>query len=131
MKLRTIVIGTGLVVLALFAILNWETFSRATSLNIVVARVDAPLGVVLLFAIGALTLIYAVSLAKLELAALIKARRVQKDMDNLRQIADQSEQSRVQALQDFLIRETQRIDVKLDMLLESAKQQSAAARIAH
>lgn len=93
MKFRTIVIGVCLAGLAFFALLNWSTFSRPTTLNVVVASVDAPLGVILLTAIGVLTLIYAVSLARLEVATLIEGRRMTKDRDHVRRIADQIRRS--------------------------------------
>ncbi|MFM0418836.1 hypothetical protein [Paraburkholderia aromaticivorans] len=131
MKFRTIVIGVCLAGLAFFALLNWSTFSRPTTLNVVVASVDAPLGVILLIAIGVLTLIYAVSLARLEVATLIEGRRMTKDRDHVRRIADQTEESRIQELQDFLKRELPRMDVKLEALLDAARQQSASARISH
>ncbi|BCZ85114.1 hypothetical protein Q8F57_045355 [Paraburkholderia terrae] len=126
MKIRTIVIATGVTLLGLFTILNWDTFSRPTLLDMVVARVDAPLGIILLCAIGVLTLIYALSVARLEITVQLEARRMKNEMEQLREIADKATESRVQALQDFLVRETQRIDVKLDMLLESAKHQPNA-----
>lgn len=131
MKFRTIVIGICLVGLTFFALLNWSTFSRPTTLNVVVASVDAPLGVILLIAIGVLTLIYAVSLARLEIATLIEGRRMTKDRDHVRRIADQTEESRIQELQDFLKRELPRMDVKLEALLDAARQQSASAHISH
>ena len=76
MKFRTIVSATGLTLLGLFTILNWDTFSRPTLLDMVVARVDAPLGIILLCAIGVLTLIYALSVARLEITVQLEARRM-------------------------------------------------------
>ncbi|WP_434667055.1 hypothetical protein P5W99_38160 [Paraburkholderia sp. A3BS-1L] len=131
MRVRTILIAIALIVLCLFAILNWQTFSDPTALNVAVAKVNAPLGVILLAAIGALTMVYTMSLAKLEFAAQIKARRMENEMKQLHEIAEKSAESRVQALQDYLIRETQKVDVKLDLLLDSAREQSSAARTGH
>jgi divalent metal cation (Fe/Co/Zn/Cd) transporter len=124
-------IGVCLAGLAFFALLNWSTFSRPTTLNVVVASVDAPLGVILLIAIGVLTLIYAVSLARLKVATLIEVRRMTKDRDHVRRIADQTEESRIQELQDFLKRELPRMDVKLEALLDAARQQTASTHISH
>lgn len=121
MKFRTIIIGSAWLVLVLFAILNWDVFSHSTMLNVMVEKINAPLGVILLLVIGVFTLIYAASLARLEIEVATKVRQIEADMDHLRRIADQSEESRAQALQEFLIRETKRIDVKLDMLLDSTR----------
>lgn len=54
-----------------------------------------------------------------------------KDRDHVRRIADQTEESRIQELQDFLKREFPRMDVKLEALLDAARQQSASAHISH
>ena len=69
MRARTALLLVALVALGLFAALNWAVFTAPTDLNLLFARAQAPLGVILLVVIVALTLLYAALLAWLETAA--------------------------------------------------------------
>ncbi|MFL9932340.1 hypothetical protein P0D88_24605 [Paraburkholderia sp. RL18-103-BIB-C] len=129
MRFRTIAISVALSALALFALLNWATISQRTTLNVIFATVDAPLGEVLLAAIGVLTLIYAISLAKLEVATLVESRRMTKELDRARKVAEQAEESRFHRLQDFLDRELSQANGKLDRLLDVVGRESSVTRI--
>ncbi len=102
MKPRTVLLLVVFGLLGLFALLNWSTISTPAPLNLVVAQVDAPLGVVLLMVIGLLTLIFMLLVAKAETTALLEGRRLLKELEQQRKLADSAEESRFRALQDYL-----------------------------
>ena len=105
MRARTALLLVVLVALGLFAALNWTVFTAPTDLNLLFARVQAPLGVILLVVIVAVTLLYAALLAWLETAALLEARRTARELEAQRRLAQEAEASRFTELKAFLTAE--------------------------
>jgi uncharacterized integral membrane protein len=102
MRARTALMLVILVVLGIFAALNWAVFTAPTALNLVFARVEAPLGVVMLAITVAVTLLYVVFLAWLETAALLEARRSAREIHAQRELAQHAEASRYTELKAFI-----------------------------
>lgn len=102
MKIRTIIVVALWLVAGLLAVLNWATISEPTSLNLLVARVDAPLGIILLGFAGLLSVVYFALLVKAEGAAMLESRRMLKEMEKIRRLADDAEASRVKELRDAI-----------------------------
>ncbi|MEM7480468.1 MAG: LapA family protein [Acidobacteriota bacterium] len=117
MKVRTFLLILVFLIGLIFAALNWQQFSEPASLNILIGRVDAPLGLLMLGALGALTLVYLLLLSKSETAALLEARRHAKDLERARKLADEEEASRLRELRDQLDIELDQIQTKLDALV--------------
>jgi uncharacterized integral membrane protein len=102
MRARTALMLVILVVLGIFAALNWAVFTAPTALNLVFARVEAPLGVVMLAITVAVTLLYVVFLAWLETAALLEARRSAREIHAQRELVQHAEASRYTELKAFI-----------------------------
>jgi uncharacterized integral membrane protein len=102
MRARTALMLVILVALGIFAALNWAVFTAPTALNLVFARVEAPLGVVMLAITVAVTLLYVVFLAWLETAALLEARRSAREIHAQRELAQHAEASRYTELKAFI-----------------------------
>lgn len=105
MSLRSIMVIVVIALLALFAAVNWQTFITPTDLNLVVARVQAPLGLVML---GFTALLVAVLLAyalKVQVNALSDSRRQSEELRRQRELADQAEASRFTELRRYLEQE--------------------------
>lgn len=105
MRARTALLLVVLVALGLFAALNWAVFTAPTDLNLLFARVQAPLGVILLVVIVAVTLLYAALLVWLETAARREARRAARELEAQRRLAQEAEASRFTELKAFLTAE--------------------------
>lgn len=58
---------------AVFVIANWRVLTAQTELNLLVTRVTAPLGLVMLGSMAALTLLFLVFVVWLETRALVRA----------------------------------------------------------
>jgi len=105
MNLRTVLVVTVLALLAIFTVVNWQTFITPTQLNLVIADVQAPLGLVML---GFTVLLVAVLLAyafKVQFQALAEGRRQSEELRRQRELADQAEASRFTELRGFLEQE--------------------------
>ncbi len=102
MRARTAALLVILVALGLFAALNWSAITTPTELHLVVARIEAPLGVILLAVAAALTVLYAVFLTWIETSALLESRRFARELQAQRQLAERAEVSRYTELKALL-----------------------------
>ncbi len=117
MKARTLTVFALLLAALLFAALNWSAFNTPASLNIVFGRVDAPVGLMMLLALGALSLVYRAFLAQADAQALLENRRFTKRLEKARKLAEDREASRTQDLRTLLETELAQIQDQLDGLL--------------
>jgi uncharacterized integral membrane protein len=98
-----------LVLTAAFTLINWTTFTTPTTLNVGVAMVTAPLGLVMLGAVVLLAVLYIASVVALQGRALIESRRMTRDLQAQRDLAEKAEASRFTELRDFMNLELQRV----------------------
>jgi uncharacterized integral membrane protein len=106
---RTVFVLVVLALLGAFAGLNWSAFTAPVALNLLVARIEAPLGLVMLTVTGALTLLYFLFALWMETAALLEARRHGRELDAQRRLADEAEASRFAELRRYLEAELGRL----------------------
>lgn len=102
MRARTAVLLVILVALGIFTALNWSVIATPTELHLVFARVQAPLGIVMLAITAGVTVIYAAFLSWIETSALLEARRYARELQAQRQLADSAEASRYAELKALL-----------------------------
>jgi uncharacterized integral membrane protein len=102
MRVRTALLLVILVALGIFAALNWTVMTTPTPLNLVFARIEAPLGVILLVATAGVTVLYAIFLTWIETGALLETRRLARELQAQRQLADSAEASRFTELKAHL-----------------------------
>lgn len=114
MYLRTLLILVVLVTLAVFAAINWNVFMTPTKLSVVFADVEAPLGLILLGFVTVLTLLFLVYVVYLQSFILIESRRQTRQLRAQRELADQSEASRISGLHSFLDSELRRLEEKTE-----------------
>ena len=72
MYLRTLLILIVLGAVAIFAAINWKAFMAPTTLSVVFATVEAPLGLILLAVVGLLTLLFLLYVVYLQSSILWK-----------------------------------------------------------
>jgi hypothetical protein len=112
MYLRTLLILAVLVTVAIFTAINWSAFITPTTLSVIFAKVEAPLGLVLLGLIAVLTLLFLVYVVYLQSSVLLESRRYARELQAQRELADQAEASRFNQLQAFLNSELRRVAQK-------------------
>jgi hypothetical protein len=105
MDSRLLVVLLIVVLLGGFAALNWGVFSARVPLNVVLARVEGPLGLVMLAVVAALTLLYLLFAAAVQTRALLEGRRHARELDAERRRADEAEASRYTELRKYLEQE--------------------------
>jgi hypothetical protein len=87
---------------AIFAAINWKAFMAPTTLSLIFASVEAPLGLILLIVVGVLTLLFLLYVVYLQSSVLVETRRNARELQAQREIAEQAEVSRINQLRSFL-----------------------------
>ena len=108
MKIRVFVLFGVFALLIVFMILNWATIMAPTELNLGVAQVNAPLGLVMLGMIALLTALFLIYIVYLQTTVLLEARRHAKELQTNRELADKAEASRFTELRQFMDAEIQK-----------------------
>jgi uncharacterized integral membrane protein len=128
-KLPTVALLILLAVVALFTALNWAAFTAPTQLSLIVTTVQAPLGVLMLLLIGAITAAFLAFLVYLQASATLETRRLAKELKSQRELADSAEASRFTELRNFLTQELAALrtlsgdsDAKLVSRVDAAEQ---------
>jgi uncharacterized integral membrane protein len=116
MYLRTLLILAVLVGVTVFTAINWNAFVTPTTLSVVFAKVEAPLGLVLLGFVAVLTLLFLVYVVYLQSSVLIESRRYARELQAQRDLADQAEASRFSQLHAFLDSELRTVAQKTEEL---------------
>lgn len=102
MSLRSLLFVLVFGALAAFVLVNWAVLNTPTTLSLAFAEVQAPLGVVMLGFIVAVTVLFLGYIAYLQMSGLLEMRRHGKELQAQRQLADQAEASRFTELRGFL-----------------------------
>src|SRR5256885_6111688 len=110
MRFRTLFLFLVLALTAVFALLDWPTFTAPTTLSLVFGTVQAPLGVIMLglvFLLGAMCLSY---LVFVQGTALVDSRRHAKELQAHRDLAENAEASRFTELHNFVNAELRKME---------------------
>jgi uncharacterized integral membrane protein len=98
MYLRTILIVLALGALALFTVANWQAFTTPTTLSLIAATVEAPLGLILLGVVVLLTALFLIYVVYLQSSALLETRRHARELQAQRELTEHAEISRINEL---------------------------------
>jgi len=114
MYLRTLFILVVLGALVIFAAVNWSAFMTPTTLSLLFAHVEAPLGIILLAVVAVLTLLFLLYLVYLQSSALLESRRHARELQIQRELAEEAEASRFNQLRSFLESELEKLGTQGD-----------------
>ena len=116
MKLHTVILVLVLFVVLLFAGINWSLFARQDSINFIFFNVEAPLGIIMLGAIGVLGIIYLLFIGRLEVSSMMEARKSNKALEEARELALSKEKSRITELQNAISRQIEAFGERFESL---------------
>ena len=109
MKAVLIVIAIALFLLVVFTAANWSVLNTKTELSFVAFSLEGPMGVILLaIMLGLITLVVAYALL-LRTARLVESRRLNRQLEEQRELAESAESSRIAALQELVEREFENV----------------------
>ncbi len=100
----------------LFAAINWTAFTTPTTLSLWYWTVEAPIGVIMLVVLGVVLVGFTAWAISLQARALLDARRMTKELQAQRELADKAEASRFTELRNHF-------NIRLDTLQREIEQQ--------
>lgn len=103
-------------VIALLAVLNWGTLMMPAPIDLLVMRIEAPLGVVMLALTGVLIGFFLLATLGNQIGSLLETRKLLKEVQRLQALADQTEASRMQTLQQLMTSEFRLLNERFDKL---------------
>ena len=125
---RALVFFLVLVLVGLFALINWSAFSALTTLSLGFTAVEAPLGLIMLGFIVFLCVLFTVWVISLQAGSLMESRRQTKELQAQRDLADKAEASRFTELRTELMARLDRLQTDSRTMLEQ-NANSVAAQI--
>jgi len=121
MRTRTLLALLFVVSIFAFAILNWPAFNASTSLSLGFFSFEAPLGLVMLGLMAAMTLGFAVYMATWQATVLLETRRHTRELRTQRTLADQAEASRFTELRGVMHLEFETLAQRLSQSQEALR----------
>lgn len=116
-----------LVIVAALIVLNWSSLMIAAPLNLVVAQVQAPLGVVLVVLAAILVALFLAAYLHNQVGSLLEIRklhkeilRVQEEVQRVQGLADKAEESRLENLHQLIATEFRLLNERLGSLAPAA-----------
>lgn len=109
MRFRTLLLIALMLLLAGFVALNFDAVMQNTNLNLGVAAIQAPLGLVMLGLLVVMFAVFLVALLYFQAAHAIELRKVTKEATEQRNLADKAEASRFTELREYLKTELQKV----------------------
>ena len=109
-KPRAIALVVLFVLLAVFTLANWSAITAPTQVSIVVTRIEAPLGLILLSFLVVVTLVFLFVMVFQQAGLIAETRRFSRELAAHRSLADQAEASRLTDLRKYLDARLDRLD---------------------
>lgn len=110
------------VLMGAFVVLNWAVLTTPATLDLVVAQVQAPLGVVMLGASGLLIALFFVAYLQNQISSLLETRRLLKEIQRVQELADKAEASRIENLHQLMATEFRLLNERLGGMSVAAPQ---------
>lgn len=114
-------------VIVVFAGLNWSVLAAPTALNLVATQVHAPVGVILLAMTAVFVALFIVATLYSRIGTLLETRRLLKEVQQARDLAEQAEASRLENLHQLIATEFRLLNDRLGSLTAEKKADTKAA----
>ena len=109
MKILNVIILIVFVGLIIFAASNWNAIITPIPLSLVFMETNAPLGLILLAITGLLTLLFLGFVVYMQSSTLMLRKRLNRELEAQRKLADEAEASRFTDLRTYLEAELQQL----------------------
>jgi uncharacterized integral membrane protein len=109
MRLINLILLIVLVALVIFSAINWQAITEPVPLSLLFSNTEAPLGLILLTITGLLTLLFLGFVVYMQSSTLVTRRKLNKEVEEQRKLANKAELSRFTELRTFLEMELQQL----------------------
>jgi len=101
-----------------FAGLNWAALTAPTSLNLLVAQISAPIGVILLGLTALFVALFFLATLYTRIGNLLAMRQMRKELQRVRDIADKAEASRMENMHQLISTEFRLLNERMTKIQE-------------
>jgi uncharacterized integral membrane protein len=122
MPARNVALMAVLLLVAVFAALNWSVITATTTLSLGFTQIQAPLGLVLLGILAILTAVFLFYLVYLQTSVLLEHRRHARELEASRELAEQAEVSRFTELRAFVDSRLQEVESSISAQLAELRE---------
>jgi uncharacterized integral membrane protein len=124
-RFTNLLVLLALVLVGALAALNWSTLTASAPLDLVVAQIQAPLGVVMLGVAGVLTALFFVAYLRNQIESLLETRRLLKEIQRVQDLADKAEASRLENVHQLIATEFRLLNERLDAISATRPEMNA------
>jgi uncharacterized integral membrane protein len=110
MRTRAIVLAVLLLLFVTFTLANWSGITTPTQVSLLVATIEAPLGLILLTLLIVVIAVFLFMMLFQQAGVIRETRRLERELAAQRALADQAEASRFTELRKYLDRRLDRLD---------------------
>jgi uncharacterized integral membrane protein len=101
-RLINLILLIVMVALVIFAAINWQAIMTPVPLSLLFGEAEAPLGLILLAATGLLALLFLGFVVYMQSSTLVLRRKLNKEVEEQRKLANEAEASRFTELRTYL-----------------------------
>lgn len=134
MTIRTVLLVFLSAIAALFAVVNWQAIMAVVPVNLLFTQINAPLGLILIVAFGALWLFVLVWALMQQASVVVELRRAYKEVHANKMLAENAEKSRVlearTALEDAVNRVEEKMAERTNTIAQAQTERTAALKSA-
>lgn len=109
MRFLNFILLIVLVALVIFAAINWQAIVTPIPLSLLITEANAPLGLILLAVTGLLALLFLSFVVYMQSSTLMLRKRLNRELEAQRELADKAEASRFTELRAYLESELQQL----------------------
>jgi len=121
-RLSNLLAWGAVAIVAALAVLNWSTLMASAPLDLVVAQIQAPLGVVMLGLAAVLVALFFVATMRNQIGSLLETRRLLQEIQRVQNLADKAEASRIENLHQLIATEFRLLNERLNERPNAAPQ---------
>jgi hypothetical protein len=115
-RLSNVVAWGVAAVVAALALVNWSTLMAPAPLDLLLMRIQAPLGVVMLGLAAVLAALFFFAYLYNQIGSMLEANRLLKEIQRVQGLADKAEASRIEALHQLIAAEFRSVNERLSQL---------------
>lgn len=94
--------------------LNWTTLTTPAPIDLLVMRIEAPLGVIMLGLTGTLVLLFFIATLRNQISSLLEANRLNKEVRRLQGVEDKATSHEIAALRQLVEEKMNHLNQRLD-----------------
>jgi uncharacterized integral membrane protein len=106
----------AVIAVAGLAALNLNTLSTPAPIDLLVGRIEAPLGLVLLGLVAVLAAIFFIATLQNQVGSLMENRKLLKEIQRVQALADEAEASRMESLRQLIANEFRLMNDRMNKL---------------